>query len=341
MTKLDRIAVVQTAFIGDVLLTLPMMRALRAECPNAELTLVTTPAGAEIAKGVSWIDHVAVFDKRGEHRSTAAMRGFAAGLRPVDALLVPHKSFRTLRLVRMINAPCVITYDDAWTKWGATVRVPYPAPLHDADRHLELLRGLLPTATWTKEQCVPMVLSTEDDRVQALLHVRDLGPFVVVAPGTAWPTKQWPTIRMQEVATMIVNAGRRVVVLGDRSVRGCIQGPGIVDLCGRTTLRESAAIIAMATSIVCNDSAPLHLASLQSVPVVAVFGPTTTDFGFGPFGSRNAVVEQDLPCRPCSPHGTAACPLGTHACMTGIDADRVMREIEHLHHSVPASPFTS
>ena len=341
MIKLDHVAVVQTAFIGDVLLTLPMMRALRAERPDAELTLVTTPVGAEVARGISWIDRVAVFDKRGEHRSRAAMRGFAAGLRPVDALLVPHKSFRTLRLVRMINAPHVISYDDAWSKWVATVRIPYPAPLHDADRHLQLLLGLLPTAHWTKEQCCPMVLSTEDDRVQAMLHVRDLGPFVVVAPGTAWPTKQWPPQRMQEVATMIVNAGRRVVVLGDQSVKGCVQGPGIVDLCGRTTLRESAAIIAMATAVVCNDSAPLHLASLQNVPVVAIFGPTTADFGFGPFGSCSSVVERDLPCRPCSPHGTATCPLGNHACMTGIDADRVMRELNNLHLSATAQPLTS
>ena len=327
MTMVSSVAVMQTAFIGDVLLTLPLLKALRIALPDASLSLITTPAGAEVVAGVDFIDRVLAFDKRGEHRSTPGMRTLAQQLGPVDALIVPHKSVRTLRLVRMIKAPFVVTYDDAWTKYAATVKVPYPIDRHDADRHFALLRGLLPATAWCKEQLVPITLADTEDDTIAREHVRDLGTYVVLAPGSAWPTKQWPLDSMQELASTIVSDGRRVVVVGDASVNGRLSGPGITDLAGALTMRQSAAVIAGSEALVSNDSAPLHIASLQNVPAVAIFGPTTPAFGFGPFSDRHAVVELDLACRPCSPHGTVACPIGTHACMKGIGVDAVMHAL--------------
>ena len=327
MTMVSSVAVMQTAFIGDVLLTLPLLKALRIALPDASLSLITTPAGAEVVAGVDFIDRVLAFDKRGEHRSTPGMRTLAQQLGSVDALIVPHKSVRTLRLVRMIKAPFVVTYDDAWTKYAATVKVPYPIDRHDADRHFALLRGLLPATAWCKEQLVPITLADNEDDTIALEYVRDLGTYVVLAPGSAWPTKQWPLDSMQELASTIVSDGRRVVVVGDASVNGRLSGPGITDLAGALTMRQSAAVIAGSEALVSNDSAPLHIASLQNVPAVAIFGPTTPAFGFGPFSDRHAVVELDLACRPCSPHGTVACPIGTHACMKGIGVDAVMHAL--------------
>jgi len=332
MMSLRRVGVVQTAFIGDILLTLPLLRALRAELPEAELVFVTTPLGAEIVQGLAFVNRAVAFDKRGKHRSRSAMRSLAASIGDVDALVVPHKSYRTMRLVQLLNAPFIVTYADAWARFGATVRVPYPAALHDADRHLHLLQGLLPGASWTKERLVPMTLATEDDQDVARTLTQACGPYVVLAPGTAWPTKQWPLQRMQELARMIVGAGRSVVVIGDTSVQGRIAGNGILDLAGRTTLGQAAAIIGLSDAIVGNDSAPLHFASLQNVPTVAVFGPTVTAFGFGPFSSRHAVVELDMPCRPCSPHGTAVCPLGTHACMLDVSTTSVMTALRSVLH---------
>jgi|688.fasta_scaffold77650_2 heptosyltransferase-2 len=327
MTMISSVAVIQTAFVGDVLLTMPLMKALRIALPDVVLSLVTTPAGADVISGVDFIDRVHAFDKRGDHRSTSGMRSLAQQLGPVDALIVPHKSIRTLRLVRMIRAPFVVTYTDAWTRFAATVKVPYPIDRHDADRHFALLQGLLPSTAWCKEQLVPITLSDADDVAIAREHVRDLGTYVVLAPGSAWPTKQWPLDSMQELASTIVFGGRRVVVVGDASVNGRLAGPGIMDLAGALTMRQSAAVIAGAEALVSNDSAPLHIASLQNVPAVAIFGPTTPAFGFGPFSDRHAVVERDLACRPCSPHGTVACPIGTHACMNGIGADAVMQAL--------------
>ena len=136
---------------------------------------------------------------------------------------------------------------------------------------------------------------------------------------------------------MIVDAGLAVVVTGDAAVQGRIAGNRILDVAGRTTLGQAAALIGLSAAIVGNDSAPLHFASLQNIPTVAVFGPTVTEFGFGPFSRCHAVVQLDLACRPCSPHGTAVCPLGTHACMLGVPAASVMAALD----SVLAQAVTS
>jgi heptosyltransferase-2 len=96
-------------------------------------------------------------------------------------------------------------------------------------------------------------------------------------------------------------------------------------------MRQAADIVSQATILVANDSAPVHLASLQNVPVIAIFGPTIPEFGFGPFGTHAVVVQrQNMQCRPCSDHGTVACPLGTHECMKSITVDMVYDQIQQL-----------
>ena len=78
----------------------------------------------------------------------------------------------------------------------------------------------------------------------------------------------------------------------------------------------------------------MHLASLQHVPVVALFGPTVPEFGFAPFGPNVQVIERaNLACRPCSAHGSERCPLGTHVCMTKISVDTVFDSVHHFIHA--------
>ena len=101
--------------------------------------------------------------------------------------------------------------------------------------------------------------------------------------------------------------------------------------CGQLTLRQSAALIARAALLVTNDSAPLHLATAMGTRIVALFGPTVTEFGFGPLRAGDVALGLDgLQCRPCSPHGPQRCPLGHHRCMRELTVEAVTRAIEDL-----------
>jgi heptosyltransferase-2 len=129
----------------------------------------------------------------------------------------------------------------------------------------------------------------------------------------------------------------QIVFLGDEQDRERIEvfpdrGAGAVwNLAGQTTLAESAAILAGAQIVVSNDSGPLHLGLALGSRAVAFFGPTVSAFGFAPVGHPRAVVlEKKMLCRPCSLHGSRACPLGHHACLRSISVEETLAAIACL-----------
>lgn len=347
------IAIVQTAFLGDVLLTLPLCAAIRQLMPDARIVFITTPTAAGFIDGLPYTDDVVAFDKRGVHRSGKGLRALiSARCTNVDVALVPHTSFRTMRFVKAMRPRSIVTFKNTWTRWLRGVHVlRYPQELHDADRHLQLLRGIDPNFVVNKERVGPLQLLTPEDKASArrligdghligdALSIGD-GHYIVLAPGTVWPTKQWPLEYVNDLAQQLAGQNYRVIVVGDASVRDKIAThENICDLAGRASLRQAAAVIAGASVVVANDSAPLHIASLQGVPVVGVFGPTVREFGFGPFGPHAHIVERtDLACRPCSNHGSMRCPIRTHVCMRSITPqqvrDTVIDLLERIGYSV-------
>ena len=335
MTSAQTIYIVQTAFLGDVVLTLPLCAALRDLFPGARIIFITTPLAAEFLRGLSVVDEVVAFDKRRDHRSISSLRALASSIRadgPTVAI-VPHKSLRSALFVQSLRADVVVTFKDALTRWIATHAVKYPVRAHDTDRHLALLQPLLPLGSRIPEvsSLLPIDLRASDESNSInVWDANSTAPRIVLAPATVWPTKQWPVERMRDLAERCLHEGYQVVVIGDASVRGCMDAiVGVNDQIGKTTLRQAASIIAGADCVVANDSAPVHLASMQNVEAVVIFGPTIPEFGFGPLGVRSRVVQRnDLSCRPCSAHGGTSCPIRTHECMTGIDVDTVFAALQ-------------
>ncbi len=324
------VVVIQTAFLGDVLLTLPLCVAVKRVLPEARITFVTTPSAAAMLASVSCIDRVVAYDKRGEHATRAQQKELAASLKSTEKtiVLVAHKSWRSALFLRSINADISVAFADSPAKWFATASVTVPSGLHAAERNLLLLKPLLEIGVSLPRllDCVPIALT--DGKAES----RSMVPHVVLAPGSVWKTKQWPSERFRELAQRLLHEGIRVSVIGDASVADVATGvAGVENLAGTTTMLQAASVVAQATILVANDSAPVHLASLQNIPTIAIFGPTVPEFGFGPFGSNVRVLQQEhLRCRPCSDHGTQECPLGTHECMTSITVESVYDQIQRL-----------
>ena len=165
--------------------------------------------------------------------------------------------------------------------------------------------------------------------------------LLLIAPGAAWETKRWPAERFAEVACALVPGTlARVVVVGtagDRAHAATIAAalaqsgaPPVVDLTGRTTTAELVAALARATLLLANDSAPGHVAAALGRPVLALFGPTVPAQGFAPIGPRVHIAQRALSCRPCSRHGGAFCPIGTHECLAGLPAAVVIAAAQGL-----------
>src|SRR5262249_44721336 len=140
--------------------------------------------------------------------------------------------------------------------------------------------------------------------------------------------------RLVERVSVVIVGGADDAGLGEEIRRAAEGGKGrhrVVNACGKLTLRQSAALIGRAQVLVTNDSAPLHLATAVGTPIVALFGPTVSEFGFGPVQPGDIALGIDgLRCRPCSPHGPPECPLGHHRCLRELTVEAVIAAIEEL-----------
>ena len=337
---MTRTLVVQTAWLGDVLLTTPLLDVLAAR--DGRVDVLVTPDAAPLLVPHPAVAHVLTYDKRGRERGVVALWRKARALRArgYDVAVLAQGSFRSGLLARAAGIPHRIGFADDAAAWWCTERRARPAG-HEAVRLLALADGTARGTVAGVEAMVgvdpreiPRALSlalTDDDRAAAtaaLAAAGVTGSFVALAPGSARPTKRWPFYR--ELATMLA-ADIPVVVIG-RSGDGwgpASGGRGVADLAG-LPLRTSAALLARAAVAVVNDSAPLHMAQAVGTPVVALFGPTHPRLGFGPRGPRDVILGLDLECRPCSAHGGARCPLRHHRCLRALSATTVLDAVRQV-----------
>jgi heptosyltransferase-2 len=178
----------------------------------------------------------------------------------------------------------------------------------------------------------------DQKRVDEFLLGRASRDLVAIAPGSVWATKRWPLDHFRSLVDELIARGCRVVVIGGgEDAELCerltkrFPSDKVDDACGRLTPLQSAEMLRRCRVLVTNDSAPMHLAAAFGTPCVAIFGPTVPEFGFAPFGPQHIIIERKaLWCRPCTPHGGARCPTGTHECMTGISVNEVSQAVFRL-----------
>jgi ADP-heptose:LPS heptosyltransferase len=171
---------------------------------------------------------------------------------------------------------------------------------------------------------LPRLWLAEAEQAEARAHLAAIFPDggaapVALHPYAAHALKSWPETRWRELAALLDERGQPWLVIG----RGKPLFPGDPrDNTNATTLRQSAALLARCRCLVTGDSGPMHLATAVGTRVVALFGPTTREWGFFPAGPGDRVLERDCPCRPCSLHGKPACPRAGE-CLGGITAEEV------------------
>ena len=148
-------------------------------------------------------------------------------------------------------------------------------------------------------------------------------------PGSVWNTKKWTEAGYRELAQILLNSGYEVELLGGPDEKALCESIASGDarlrvLAGRYSIADTIANVKNYSLVVSNDSAPTHMASYAGVPVVTIFGPTTSGMGFRPWAEKVRVVEnENMLCRPCGPHGHVTCPLGHHLCMKTITSAQV------------------
>lgn len=337
-----KILVVQTSFLGDVVLTTPLISEVRRRFPRAELAVLCTPAAKNLLEGNPNIDALLTDDKRGEGRGWRGLWRKAKELRDrgFTLALSPHKSFRTALLLFLAKIPCRIGFRQS-AGWFLYHRCVERDPgRHDVERNLSVLKPLgIDPGDCHRDLCVEGSGAAREavERLFRSLGIKKDGPIFGINPGSVWPTKRWSPqgyaelmrlLKEKHDATLLLFGGPEDCGIVEEIQRLC--GHIGIDLAGKIALGELPAALERCDLLVTNDSGPMHVAVARGVPVAAIFCATTPSLGFYPYSARAVVIEKELPCRPCASHGGRRCPLGTEDCMRLIQATDVLRAVEGL-----------
>ena len=337
-----RLLVAQTGFLGDTILTTPLLSALRQALTPASLSVLTTPQAAPLLAQHPAVDAVVVDAKRTYGRGLGGLLRTARqlGRQGFSLAVAPHKSLRTALLLALAGIPYRVGFRQSpgWFLYHrTTVR---DSQAHEVERILSLLRvfGLDPGPYAVR----PRVAYGEAARrkAQTLLKRYKLDtpqPLFIVCPGSVWFTKRWTVEGYAGLVQALERSYGRVLICGGpddlpvtRAVHSQAAGRG-VNLAGQADLQTFMALIDQARLVVSNDSAPMHLAVARGVPVVAIFCATTPSLGYGPYSPQSIIIERkELSCRPCGRHGGPRCPRRTEACMRLIGVHDVLAGVDQL-----------
>jgi len=310
-----KIAIVQTAFLGDVILMTSMIETIKAHNEKAKIYVVVRSENAAVLANNEHIEKVFAFEKR--HKKIKNLFVLIKKLRflKLDVVFNCHRYFSSGLMSILCGARTRVGFDKNPFAFFYTKKVAhfYKNDWHELDRNQSLLEAYFGQLPAKKPKLYPSLADFE--KVRPFVEK----PFVVIAPSSVWATKQYP---IKGWIDLIEQLEEKVYLVG---------GPNDVDLCeaicektngkalnlaGKLTLLQSAALFKYAVSVYANDSAPTHIATAMNVETHTVFCSTTPYFGFGPKADIAFVHQstEPLTCRPCGIHGKKSCPEKHFSC---------------------------
>lgn len=366
MEKVEKkILVLHTAFLGDILLSIPFFLKLKQLYPECEIELICRKFVGDFFLKTKVVDRVYEIQK-GNSKAYKEVQKLIAN-NEYQIFFCPHQSVRSYLFSFHVKAKQKITYRMPFNFLGFDQRIKRDKSLPEPLRMMQLLTTL--SADVAKEL---LKLKQANNFYQTKNHLLSETPFgykinlsdrilsdsfsffslkkkinlpekeqkwICVFPGSVWETKKWPLEHYKKLVGQLLAANHAVFLMG---------APGEEKLCaeifhlyekksnlynfsGLTTVYESALLMSHSDLVVGNDSASSHLATVCNKKLITFFGPTVLSFGYRPWGDQVYIFQnENLKCRPCGPHGHHKCPIGTHECMKSVMPEEVSQFINNI-----------
>lgn len=325
-----KILIIQTAFIGDVILATAMIEQLKRFYPDAQLDFLLRKGNEGLLNGHPHLHQILIWDKKqGKYRQLWRLLGQIRDER-YDWVVNCQRFAASGFLTAFSGAKNTVGFNKNPFSFLFAQSVPHRIGAstsrfglpwqHEVDRNLSLITSITDMSPQK-----PVLYPSEADFLLAKEMAGDR-PYVCIAPTSVWFTKQWPPEKWLELIA-VLPPEITVFLLGAPSDRAQCQAiadasarSGIENLAGKLSLTASAALLKGAVMNYVNDSAPLHLASAVNAPVTAVFCSTIPEFGFTPLSDHHEIwqISAPLSCRPCGLHGYNKCPKGHFKCAYDI-----------------------
>jgi heptosyltransferase-2 len=314
--NLDRILVIQTAFLGDVILASPVWENLHAAFPHAQIDVVVKKGNESLLTAHPFLHQVFVFDKSQKVKNLWNLgKTFRSEQYDLVINLQRFASSGILTLLAKGKESRGFEKNPLSIFFSKRFKHEMKPNWHEVDRNLSLISDLVPIPI-RRPQLYP---SKEDlNSIQVFQEVR----YYCLAPTSVWFTKQAPQEIWLALIEKLSQTKDQIFLLGAPSDRAYLDeivkktsSINVINLAGKLTLLQSAALMADAKHNYVNDSGPLHLASATNATVIAFFCSTVPEFGFGPLSDQSNIIEvKNLDCRPCGLHGHKVCPKGHFKC---------------------------
>lgn len=333
----ERILVVQTAFLGDSILTLPMVQKLSELHPEAVIDVLCHPASKSIFSASGYIREVIVYDKRGAGKGIMNLFRLAMALRRkgYTSIYSPHRSARSSLLVWLSGAEKTYGFSNSSMKFLYSQIIPYRKDFHEVRRNL-LMAGF--DCKGDEWKILPDINISEADIARAERELDLPGKrAIAIAPSSVWATKRYPASYYAEIIRYLLEKSFNIILIGGKEDEEYCSGiasefgNGIVNCAGKYSVTESVAILSRCRLLISNDSAPAHMALCADIPVLMIYCSTIADFGFYPYSTKGRFVSYDaLECKPCGIHGHQQCPEGHFKCAMELKPQLLLDIIEPL-----------
>jgi heptosyltransferase-2 len=328
------IAVLRLSSLGDVILGLPVARALAAAWPDARLSYWTREEYADVVRHHPAVSHVRVLERDACRIEDLVSMG--AELEDCDLIVDLHGSLRTHVLTFRQKAP-VLKAPSYRLARARLVHARWSRPLPPPPAVARFARALEPLGLVVDSEPVVHAGKDAEEWAAAWLAAWGAGPApVALCPGARHFTKRWPEEHWRALHDVLLGAGHRLLYFSLGSERRSmpalaarVEGQPRARWCVEPLARMGALLGRCAAAVSC-DSGLMHLAAACGLKLVALFGSTVPELGFAPAGAGHEVLCRHEPCQPCTLHGRRSCPKGHFRCMTDLKPGDVAAALERL-----------
>ena len=327
---MQKLLVIQTAFIGDVVLATALVEKLHEHYPEAQIDFMVRKGNEGLLANHPFIHQVLVWDKQQKKYSNLLFMLMRIRRNRYDTVINVQRFAATGFLTVFSGAKRTIGFDkNPWSflfirkvKHQISTNEQY---IHEVDRNQKLIEDITDAAA-ARPRLYPSAADYE--KVKVYQGVK----YVCVAPASVWFTKQYPAEKWIGLIDKLP-PGVTVYLLGAPNDNGLCEtiktgsiNNNVVNLSGKLSFLESTALQQGAVMNYVNDSAPMHFASSVNAPVTAIYCSTVPEFGFGPLSDKSYIVQtkEYLACKPCGLHGYKECPLGHFKCAYTIQDEQLL-----------------
>lgn len=336
---MERILIIQTAFIGDAILTLPMIEKLKEKNNDCLIDVLCIPSTEEIFLASPFVNEVLIMDKKNKHKSIFNLVMFTKEIRSRNyhKIISPHRSFRTSFIVMQSGVRETYGFSNASFFHVYKYLADYRFGKHEIQRNLDLIGFNYDDETW---RIIPQLKLNETAviKVKSFLAENEFNDNIIaIAPGSVWETKKYPINYFSEIISYFAAKSYKFLLIGGEVDKKLCEGligdfsKNVISAAGLFTLTETIELLKKVKLLLTNDSAPTHLGVCADIPVLTIFCSTFPGFGFFPYNKKSFYISyEDLKCKPCGLHGYSHCPINTFDCGYNLKPHIIITKMEEM-----------